>query len=184
MADSPLLFIIISFAVVFALVMLFLLSISWTAQMKRPLDLLAEPPDTEWGVLRTYNTPEQAHLDRAMLEGCGVPVRLANEHTVGTDWMYGIAVGVDLRVPKDQLESAEFLLRDARLGDASVDLDDVDVLGTDPDLQCERCGSSEVYRIRPGVGWAMASVVLIGLPLLRRKRYQCDGCGSRDAVVG
>lgn len=117
-----------------------------------------------------------------MLEGCGIPVALANEHTVGTDWLYGVAVGVDLRVPKDQLESAELLLRDARLGDASVDIDVKGVPAVEIDLRCDRCGSADVYRIRPGLRWALVAVVLLGIPLLlRRARYQCDHCGNRDA---
>ncbi|MEO0515402.1 MAG: hypothetical protein AAF086_08945 [Planctomycetota bacterium] len=181
MADSPLLFILMLLAGLALLALIFAMSLSAIAGMKQPPPDRSSAPDAEWGVLRTYNTAEAAHLDRAMLEGCGIPTRLANEHTVGTDWMYGIAVGVDLRVPLDQLESAELLLRDARLGDASVDLDAEGWPGGAEDLRCDRCGSAEVYRIRPGVGWALSAVVLLGLPLLRRARYQCDNCGNRRA---
>lgn len=163
------------------LLVMFLVSITWVAGTRRPSHRLPVDRGTEWEVLRTYTTTEQAYLDRAMLEGCGIPIRLANEHTVGNDWLYGIAVGVDLHVPKDQLESAELLLRDVRVGDASVDIDVEGLPGGGRDLRCDRCGSTDVYRIRPGVGWALATVVLLGLPLLRRARYQCDQCGSRCA---
>lgn len=183
MPDSPLLFIILLVAGLVLLALIFAMSITAVASLRPKSPSLRQSmmPDAQWSVLRTYNTPEAAHLDRAMLEGCGVPVRLTNEHTVGTDWMYGIAVGVDLRVPQDQLESAELLLRDARLGDASIDLEAEDWPAAAEDLRCERCGSAEVYRIRPSVGWALSAVVLLGLPLLRRARYQCDDCGNRRA---
>ncbi|MBB6431611.1 hypothetical protein [Algisphaera agarilytica] len=140
-------------------------------------------PDAEWKVLRTYNTAEQAHLDRAMLEGCGVPVRLANEHTVGTDWMYGIAVGVDLRVPEDQLQSAELMLRDARVGSASVDLEVEEFPEDESGRRCSRCGSTEVYRVRAGIGWAISTVVLLGIPLLRKKQLRCDACGNIGPIA-
>lgn len=181
MSDSTLLIILLMVGGVALLIVLFMLSIAASAKSRLAAHTTPLPPDVAWSVLRTYTTPEEAHLDRAMLEGCGVPVRLANEHTVGTDWLYGIAVGVDLRVPENQLESSELLLRDARLGDASVDIDAEGLPEAEDDLHCDRCGSAEVYRIRPGVGWAIATVVLLGLPLLRRTRYQCDRCGNRDA---
>ncbi|MEM1108847.1 MAG: hypothetical protein AAGH99_09180 [Planctomycetota bacterium] len=179
---TPSVFILVLVGGVVLLALIFLMSLSWLANIRRVEVPRNTPNDVEWEVLRTYTTPEQAHLDRAMLEGCGVPARLANEHTVGTDWMYGVAVGVDLRVPQDQLESAELLLRDARLGDASVDLDASD-FEQGIDRKCPECGSAEIYRTRPGVGWALASVVLLGLPLLFRKRYQCEVCGRRERVA-
>ena len=182
MGNPPLILIIVLTFALIGLGVLFLLSTAWLASARHHAPSLHAATAAEWVVLRTYSTPELAHLDRVMLEGCGIPVRLANEHTVGTDWMYGIAVGVDLRVPQDQVENAEQLLGDARAGDASVDLDDASWPIRDAELQCTQCGSPEVYRVRPSAGWSIALVVFLGLPLLRRRRYQCEACGNPDAL--
>lgn len=182
MGVLPLILVLMLILAWIGLGVLFLLSTAWLANTRHHAPSLDTTPAAEWAVLRTFSTPELAHLDRVMLEGCGIPVRLANEHTVATDWMYGIAVGVDLEVAQDHIEDADRLLTEVHAAHASAGIGHASEPTHDGELQCARCRSPEVYRVRPGAGWSIASVVFLGLPLLRRKRYECEACGSRNAL--
>lgn len=59
----------------------------------------------------TYSLAHQAHMAKALLEGEGIPCRIAGEHLVGV-YRQGLG-GVDLQVPEPDQTEALRLLRDA-----------------------------------------------------------------------
>jgi hypothetical protein len=180
MIDAEVLLILGMAAGVVALAFIFIVSLSLLSP-RPPRDVAPRAAAEAWEIVRTYNTVESAYLDRAMLEGSGVRVDLRNEHTVGTDWLYGIAVGVDLAVPADQADHARQILGQKETPAA---IDPVPVPATPADAPhriCERCGSAEVYRVRPAARSTLLLIILLGLPWLRQRTYECSDCGNRGA---
>lgn len=60
-----------------------------------------------------YSFPHEAHVARALLESEGIPVFLADEHTITMQWLYSNALGgVRLQVPEAFVERAVALLQE------------------------------------------------------------------------
>lgn len=60
-----------------------------------------------------YSFPYEAHVARALLESEGIPVFLADEHTINMQWLYSDALGgVRLQVPEAFVERAVTLLQE------------------------------------------------------------------------
>jgi hypothetical protein len=184
MWDNVPLFLLLSIGGLVFLGIAFLAGIAVTSRSRKTPPAGVEPPaegDT-WQRVGSFPTPEAAHIERAMLEGHGIPAQLADEHLVGTDWLYGVAVGgVGLMVPDSRRAEALDLLSQAPEGpelfpseveSPSAEFDD------EPLRTCPACGSGEVYSDNRFRRLGLVSVVLLSLPILGRKRFFCDACGE------
>lgn len=61
--------------------------------------------------LATFGHPDQAHLLRMRLEGCGIAAFVRDEHMVALDWLASLAVGgVKVDVADEDYEAARALL--------------------------------------------------------------------------
>lgn len=62
----------------------------------------------------SFSFPHEAHIARAKLESEGIPVALADEHTVSMQWFYSNAIGgVKVQVPPSCAQRAiEILAQD------------------------------------------------------------------------
>ncbi|MFC6671071.1 DUF2007 domain-containing protein [Marinobacterium aestuariivivens] len=120
-----------------------------------------------------YDFPWEAQLARSRLEAEGIDAFVADEHTIGMQWLYSNALGgVRVQVDAEDLHRARAILAE----DRSEDIDRQ--TGADP-LICPCCGSDRT-RYRP-VGRRLAFLVFIGLdfPLFPvRHAVQCDDCGA------
>ncbi|MEO1236263.1 MAG: hypothetical protein AAFX76_05690 [Planctomycetota bacterium] len=143
---------------------------------------------SDWVAVRTYNTAEEAHVDRAMLAGSGIPTQLSNEFLVATEWSLGVAVGVDLLVPDTRQEEAAALVYDnspetspGRSVGPSFEADENwTAVNKDADgRRCPQCGSTEVYRSRAGRGWAMLTILVFWFPVAGLRQWRCEDCGVR-----
>jgi hypothetical protein len=57
--------------------------------------------------LAAFNHPDQAHLLRMRLEGCGIAAHVRDENMVTLDWLASIAVGgVKVDVADEDYEAA------------------------------------------------------------------------------
>jgi len=168
------------------LAVVFLLGVAWLSQQRKLIsqknkhepscDAPQQQP-VDWVFLHSYLTADTAYIDRAFLEGCGVPTTLKNEMTVATNWLYGVAVGIDLMVPRELWTQASELLGDQMPPSAAADLQPEEGQADIEERCCGACGSAEVYRARRGRGWSLTVLLLLGLPLWWR-RYRCDRCGE------
>ncbi len=133
-----------------------------------------------------YTHPSLAHISRARLEASGIPVFLANEYTIGANWMYATAVGgVELRVREEDADKARTLLagheaepsREAVM-DCGTELPPEATANWDqPEPSCPRCGSTDLHRDT----WRLLSFLvtlcfLVPVPVYRN-RMRCGQCG-------
>lgn len=71
-----------------------------------------------------YSFSFEAHVARALLESEGIPVFVADEHTINMQWLYSDALGgVRLQVPEAFVERALELLQELANSE-DVDLDE------------------------------------------------------------
>lgn len=135
-----------------------------------------------------YSFPHEAQIARAKLESEGIPVFVADEHTVSVNWLLSSAVGgVRVQVPREYVAKATYILErdDSAAVEADLDriIEDAEDSGAEagPDWQepptpCPVCGG-ETEQVMRGRKPAFLSWLLLGFPLgrLRRKR-QCKAC--------
>jgi putative signal transducing protein len=68
--------------------------------------------------LRAYRDPIDAELAKTRLEGAGIPAVVADQHLVGMNWLYSVAIGgVKLKVDESDLARARDALREDRSAD-------------------------------------------------------------------
>lgn len=59
----------------------------------------------------SYSTPHEANLVKSQLESAGIPVFIADEYTIGINWLYANALGgVKVQVPESLVSAAQELL--------------------------------------------------------------------------
>ena len=130
-----------------------------------------------------FRDPVQAQLRKGLLEGAGIPAFVADEHLIGTQWLYSTALGgARLQVPSQYEEAARNLLAEDAAGSLEALSENSLPLG-DGDA-CPRCGSGEV---RPShtKRSALAFSLLVELPLfVWRRRWVCGHCGHTWRVAG
>lgn len=91
----------------------------------------------ELRIVGTYATPVEADAVRALLEAQGIHARLADEATVGMNWLLGNAVqGVKVLVADDDLVRAVQIVSQA--ADAANEI--ARRKGAPPDWKCPLCG--------------------------------------------
>ncbi|NNF17191.1 MAG: DUF2007 domain-containing protein [Gammaproteobacteria bacterium] len=118
--------------------------------------------------------PWEAHVARASLEHAGIPVFIADQHTIHNDWLMSDAMGgIRIRVPAEFETQARQILQ--------TDYSDAlhAELGIDEEA-CQRCGSTSIEPHVFGKVPAFVSFFLLGIPLFfRRNGYRCTQCGLR-----
>lgn len=122
-----------------------------------------------------FSLPLDAQIARSSLEAAGIPVFLADEHTINLNWMYSDAMGgVRLQVPEAYAQEALELLRTDHSGSLEAEQPSA------PDC-CQHCGSDQLQQIRPGRRMAFLVWLLVNIPLWPiRSRQQCLACGARQ----
>lgn len=120
-----------------------------------------------------FDFPYQAQIALAQLEAEGINAWVADEFTIGMQWLYSNALGgVRLQVEPQQLQRAREILAQDRSADVEAQE------GCDP-LVCPCCGSTRTH-YQP-VRRRLAFLVFVGLdfPLFPvRNAVHCDACGS------
>lgn len=121
----------------------------------------------------SYSFPHEAHLAKARLEAEGIPVFVADEHTVNMQWLYSNAIGgVKVQVPLRFAEEAkDILTRDYS--------DLVEEEFGEEKVACPKCGSTDVEPFTRGKRPAFVVFLLLGFPLFfYRHGIRCKSCGN------
>lgn len=132
--------------------------------------------------IAAFRDPVEAHLARSRLECEGLACTLADEHTVGVNWLSSHAVGgVKLQVRERDRERALRILEEASARPtASAEW----VTGDLDAPRCPGCGSLRVDHERFDRRLFVLSWLLLGAPLPFLRRWQrCRRCGERWRVT-
>jgi hypothetical protein len=118
-----------------------------------------------------YSTPYEANMVKSQLESAGIPAFVADEYTVGMNWLYSNALGgVKVRVPKSlAFEAQKFLTSE-----------------TEPSETCEsdakncpvcKSKNTEAFLDKRS---SFLTLMLLGMPLLLpTEKKRCNDCGHR-----
>jgi len=117
-----------------------------------------------------YSTPYEANLAKGSLESAGIPVFIADEYTIGMNWLYSNALGgVKVQVPESMAAQAYELLS------YNVPTIEKEYNG----LSCPKCGSKKCVdfldKRGPFITWLLLGIPLL-FPLIKSK---CEDCGYR-----
>ena len=120
-----------------------------------------------------YSLPYEAHLARSRLDAEGIPAFVADEHTIGMQWLYSNALGgVRLQVPEPCVEEARRILAE----DLEAPL--VESQGEDKP-RCPHCGSLDTEPHQLGRRWAFLVFLGLDFPLFPvRQGIRCRRCGQ------
>ncbi len=132
--------------------------------------------------IAAFREPVEAHLARSRLECEGLACKLADEHTVGIDWLASAAIGgVKLQVRERDRERALRVLEEV----SSRPVASAEWVTGDLDApRCPGCGSLRVERERFDRRLFVLSWLLLGAPLPFLRRWQrCRRCGERWRVT-
>ena len=115
-----------------------------------------------------YHDPIEAHIARGLLASQGVDAHLGDEHLTMANWEWRLAVGgVKLRVPDEQAQLANEILRAAESGEYVLEEDALDVQALQPP-------DRESWSSR----FAWVALMLFSIPLPWRRKAASD----REAV--
>jgi len=119
----------------------------------------------------SYSTPYEANLVKSHLESAGIPVFIADEFTIGMNWLYSNALGgVKVQVPESLALEAQELLSTGFETPPTYDL---------TTATCPQCGSKNtgdfLDKRRSFLTW-----MLLGFPLLLpSSKKRCGDCDYR-----
>ncbi|MCL2760259.1 MAG: DUF2007 domain-containing protein [Desulfuromonadales bacterium] len=118
--------------------------------------------------IATYSAPYEANLAKASLESAGIPVFIADEYTIGINWLYSNALGgVKVQVPESMAKQAYELL--------SYNIPTVEKEYNG--LSCPKCGSKKCIDFMDKRG-TFITWLLLGIPLLFPiEKSKCEDCG-------
>jgi len=119
----------------------------------------------------SYSTPFEANLVKSQLESAGIPVFIADEFTIGMNWLYSNALGgVKVQVPESlALEAQELLATEVRTSTTN------DIATT----TCPQCGSKNTEDFLDKRG-SFLTWILLGFPLLLpSNKKKCSDCDHR-----
>lgn len=121
-----------------------------------------------------YSTPYEANMVKSQLESAGIPVFIADEFTIGMNWLYSNALGgVKVQVPESLALEAQELLA------SEVETQTTHDLAMATCLQCGSQNTGDFLDKRSGF-LTILTWVLLGLPLLfQSKKKKCCDCGHR-----
>ena len=126
--------------------------------------------------LRSYRDPIDAELAKVQLENAGIPAIVADQHLVGVQWLYSIAIGgVKVKVDASDLAGAREVLREDRSGDLA-EIPESGAAPADGD-ECPVCGSPQVKPSRvQRIAGALSLAIDLPIPVWRN-RWICQACG-------
>jgi hypothetical protein len=116
-----------------------------------------------------YSTPFEANMAKSQLESAGIPAFVADEYTIGMNWLYSNALGgVKVQVPESLASEAQELLASEFESPAANDL---------VEATCPRCGGKNIeYFLDRRAGFL--TWVFLGIPLLfPSEKKKCVDCG-------
>lgn len=115
-----------------------------------------------------YYDPIEAHIARGLLASQGIEAHLGDEHLALANWEWRLAVGgVKLRVPSEQAQRANEILRAAESGEY--------VLEEAPEQELQLPD-----RESPSSRLAWIALMLFGIPLPWRRRRASDQEAVRE----
>ncbi len=118
-----------------------------------------------------YSTPYEANMVKSKLEANGIPAFVADEYTIGMNWLYSNALGgVKVQVPESLVPEALEVLRAEPVVEELRKIDEAKA--------CPKCGSrnTEDYLDKRG---SFLTWVLSGFPLfLPKEKKKCNACGN------
>ncbi len=109
--------------------------------------------------IASFSFPHEAQIAKTSLDAAGIPVFIADEHTVNMQWLYSNALGgVKLQVPSQFAEQAKEIL--------SPDLSCLaDEEFGKTEITCKKCGSASTEPYTKGKKPACIVFLLLGFPL-------------------
>jgi len=118
-----------------------------------------------------YSTPYEANMAKSQLESAGILAFVADEHTIGMNWLYSNALGgVKVQVPESLASEAQELLALEIESPTTHDL---------AEAVCPQCGSNKTEDFLDKRG-SFLTWVFLGFPLLLpSKNKKCGDCGHR-----
>ncbi len=135
--------------------------------------------------IANLNEPTEAYILKGRLEAEGILCFLGDEHIVGVQPFYSVAVGgVKLKVAAEDEEEARAILADIQ-GGTSAYYDPEDDTELAPLMQehlteviiCPNCGSDHVQEERYSKTVFSLSYLLLGFPLpFANRKYKCYDC--------
>lgn len=139
---------------------------------------------TKFVTVDSYFSPWDAHITKGLLESEGIPVTLATEHHVWSNWPFSHGLGgVRLQVPEPFQAAARDILDRRASGEFQEALEDQQDL---PRARCHSCGSTNLRYFRSP--WAiillLATFGLSGLifpPDIEGRK--CNACGAKSRGV-
>ena len=119
----------------------------------------------------TYSTPYEANLVKAELEAFDVDAVLADDNTVGMNWLWSNMLGgVKVRVPESEIDEARRVLG-LESGEAPESAESAGI--------CPVCGSAKSQAFVDKRG-SFLTWLVIGVPVFPAlSRRVCDECGAR-----
>lgn len=118
-----------------------------------------------------YSTPYEANMAKSHLESEGIPAFIADEYTVGMNWLYSNALGgVKVQVPESMAAEAQQIL--------TAEIQHSATCETNAET-CIKCGSKNTEDFLDKRS-AFLTWALLGLPLfLPTEKKRCNDCGHR-----
>ena len=127
---------------------------------------------------QTFDNPNLAHIIRAKLETNDIPCFLSDEHIIGLNPLYNLAVGgVKLKIFERDYEKYILLLSEVE----SFDPDDFETSDSES-FHCLQCNSTNVSfgnatKRRFGIFTLIVSFLFMVYPFRSRKVWHCYDCG-------
>lgn len=135
--------------------------------------------------IATCNELTEAHILKGRLEAEGILCFLGDEHIVGAQPFYAVAVGgIKLKVPENDVDEAKAILASIQGGHADFILDEIELA---PPMQehaqaqtCPHCGSDNIAEEKYNKTVFSLSYLFLGFPLpFLNRRYKCYNCGHQ-----
>lgn len=134
--------------------------------------------------IAAFNDVTEAHILKGRLEAEGILCFLGDEHIVGAQPFYSVAVGgVKLKVTEKDEEEARAILANIQGGTSEFIYNDE--LELAPPMQehaatltCPKCGSDHIGEEKYNKTVFSLSYLLLGFPVpFRSRKYTCYNCG-------
>lgn len=132
--------------------------------------------------IATFNELTEAHILKGRLEAEGILCFLGDEHIVGVQPFYSVAVGgVKLKVTEGDVMEAKSILSRIQEGASEFDYDTIEMA---PPMQehpeahtCPNCGSDNVAEEKYNKTVFGLSYLLLGFPVpFMSRKYTCYNC--------
>jgi len=130
--------------------------------------------------IATFQDTIKANIYKAKLQAAGIYSFLADENTVGINWLFSNAIGgIRLQVTEEDVENALYLLEDNPILTSSSSTEEENMIS--PSMAatlCPNCHSSNVKKdkfSKEVAGWRWT---FLGFPLpFLSKAHHCFECG-------